>query len=137
MKTTLVPREHIHTVWDRIKKYVEKCAKYTYGRYTADDILEGLLTKDQHLWIAFDNEGIHGFWVTEVSVYPQMRALTLHFVGGRRFKEWASVGFPPLQKFAKELGCDVMESFGRPGWKKMWEGYGYNPRYVFYELPVE
>lgn len=137
MKTTLVPKEHIHVVWDRIKKYVEKCAKYTYGRYTADDILDGLLTKDQHLWIAFDDKEIHGFWVTEVTVYPQMKALTLHFVGGKGFKVWAEVGFPPLQKFAKELGCDVMESFGRPGWKKMWEGYGYNPRYVFYELPVE
>ena len=137
MKTTLVPKEHIHVVWDRIKKYVEKCAKYTYGRYTADDILDGLLTKDQHLWIAFDDKEIHGFWVTEGSVYPQMKALTLHFVGGKGFKVWGEVGFPPLQKFAKELGCDVMESFGRPGWKKMWEGYGYNPRYVFYELPVE
>ena len=53
------------------------------------------------------------------------------------FQRMVGVGFPPLQKFAKELGRDVMESFGRPGWKKMWEGYGYNPRYVFYELPVE
>ena len=137
MKTTLVPREHIPAVWESIEGFAERCAIYTYGRFTARDMLEGLLTKDQQLWIAFDNEAIHGFWVTEVVVYPQMNVLALHFVGGRRFKEWLPDGFPKLQKFAKELGCSKMESYGRPGWEKMWQDHGYKKQFVFYELPVE
>ena len=51
MKTTLVPREHIPVVWERIKKFAERCAVYTYGRFTAEDMLKELLTKDQQLWI--------------------------------------------------------------------------------------
>jgi len=41
MKTSMVPRDHVSVVWDRIEKYAEGCAKYTYGRFTAKDILEG------------------------------------------------------------------------------------------------
>ena len=137
MKTTLVPREHIPVVWESIKGFAERCAIYTYGRFTAKDMLEGLLTKDQQLWIAFDGKAIHGFWVTEVVEYPQIKVLALHFVGGRRFKEWLPDGFPKLQKFAKELGCSKMESYGRPGWEKMWQDHGYKKQFVFYELPVE
>jgi hypothetical protein len=29
-----------------------------------------------------------------------------------------------------------MESFGRPGWGKIWKDDGYVPRYTLYELPV-
>ena len=35
MKTSMVPRDHVTVVWDRIEKYAEGCAKYTYGRFTA------------------------------------------------------------------------------------------------------
>jgi hypothetical protein len=72
-------------VWDSIKGFAERCAKYTYGRFTAEDMLQGLLTKDQQLWIAFDDEGIHGFWVTEVLTYPQTKTLVLHFVRRTRY----------------------------------------------------
>jgi len=105
MKTSLVPREHIPVVWDSIKGFAERCAKYTYGRFTAEDMLQGLLTKDQQLWIAFDDEGIHGFWVTEVLIYPQTKTLVLHFTGGKDFNEWLPDGYPKLQQFAKDTGA--------------------------------
>ena len=91
MKTTLVPREHISVVWDSIKGFAEGCAKYTYGRFTADDILDELLTKDQQLWTAFDKDGIHAFWVTEVIKYPQTKVLVMHFTGGNRIEEWQTI----------------------------------------------
>ena len=119
MKTSLVLREHIPVVWDSIKEYAEGCAKYTFGRFTADDMLEGLLTKDQQLWIAFDDDGIYAFWVTEVSEYPQKRALLMHFVGGKNIKAWGKIGLKQLQKFARDTGCTTIESYGRPGWEKM------------------
>ena len=137
MKTSLVPREHIPVVWDSIKGFAERCAKYTFGRFTAEDMLEGLLTKDQQLWIAFDGEGIHGFWVTEVLIYPQTKTLVLHFTGGKDFDEWLPDGYPKLQQFAKDTGCSKIESYGRPGWEKMWKKQGYIKRLVFYELPLE
>jgi len=55
-KATIVPKEHIADVWEDIKEYVENCAKYTYGRFTEQDILRDVLLKDQQLWVSFDTE---------------------------------------------------------------------------------
>jgi len=137
MKTTLVPREHVQRVWGSIEQFAERCAKYTYGRFKAVDILHELLTKDQQLWIAFDDKDIHAFWVTEVVQYPQTKILVMHFTGGNRIEEWQTIGLKQLQQFARDTGCTKIESYGRPGWEKVWKNEGYKKRFVFYELPVE
>ena len=138
-KTTIVPKEHIADVWPEIEKYAERCAKYTYGRFTAKDMLQNLLIKDQQLWVSFNTETkvIMGFLITEVTEYPQAKMLTLHFTGGKDFKSWVPDGLPKIQKFARDNGCIKLESYGRAGWEKMWKDYGYKKRLVFYELPVE
>ena len=138
-KTTIVPKEHIADVWPEIEKYAERCARYTYGRFTAKDMLKNLLIKDQQLWVSFNAETkvIMGFLITEVTEYPQAKMLTLHFTGGKDFKSWVSDGLPKIQKFARDNGCIKLESYGRAGWEKMWKDYGYKKRLVFYELPVE
>ena len=46
MEVSLVPKEHIERVWPDINAYAEKCAKYTYGRYTAEDMKQGVLTNN-------------------------------------------------------------------------------------------
>jgi len=89
------------------------------------------------LWIAFDDKDIYAFWVTEVSDYPQKRALLMHFVGGKNIKAWGKIGLKQLRKFAKDTGCTTIESYGRPGWEKIWQDEGYEKKLVFYELPVE
>jgi hypothetical protein len=137
MKTTLVPKEHVQRVWGSIEQFAEGCAKYTYGRFKAVDILHELLTKDQQLWIAFDDKDIHAFWVTEVVQYPQTKILVMHFTGGNRIEEWQTIGLKQLQQFARDTGCTKIESYGRPGWEKVWKNEGYKKRFVFYELPVE
>jgi hypothetical protein len=42
-----------------------------------------------------------------------------------------------LQKFAKDNGCKIIESYGRPGWEKVFTDDGFKKRFMFYELPVE
>ena len=59
------------------------------------------------------------------------------FLGGKEFKKWGWIGLKVLQAFAKDNDCDVMESYGRPGWEKIWKNNGYKERFTFYELPVE
>jgi len=42
-----------------------------------------------------------------------------------------------LQQFARDNQCAVIESYGRPGWGKVFEKDGYKARFIYYELPVE
>ena len=61
----------------------------------------------------------------------------MHFTGGVQLKKWKNEMLQILQRFAKDHGCKVIESFGRPGWEKVFKNDGYKSRFVFYELPVE
>jgi hypothetical protein len=137
MEVSLVPVEYIESVWPSIEEYAKGAAMYTYGRFTSDDIKQGVLTKPQQLWVAFDNDEMYGMVVTEVSEYPQLKTLVMHFTGGKDLIKWKSSMLKLLQRFAKDHGCNVIESYGREGWGKVFAEDGFVKRFMFYELPVE
>jgi len=140
MQVTWVPTEHIEFVWPNIREYMMGAAEFTFGRFTAEDIKNELLRRqgEQQLWIAFeDKDNFYGAVVTEVYQYPQMRALIMHFTGGKQLPKWKKPMLEILQQFAADNECDVIESYGRPGWAKVFKKDGYEQRFIFYELPVE
>jgi hypothetical protein len=136
MKISAVPNSDYIGVWPLIANYMMGCAEYTYGRYTADDMLEGLQTNDWQLWIAYDDK-IYGAVITGVTTYPQMKALTMHFTGGIELPKWKTEMLSVLRSFSQDMDCKVIESFGRPGWGKVFKQDGYEAKFTFYELPVE
>lgn len=137
MNIALVPKKDYIPCFHAIHDYLEKSAKYTYGRFTADDIKKNLLTTNKQLWIAYKHVQIYGFVVTEIVTYPQMKTLMMHFTGGVHLNKWKDNMLKTLQEFAKELNCEVIESYGRKGWGKVFKQDGYKPRFIYYELPLE
>jgi len=137
MQVSLVPKEHIADIWDDINGYMQGAADYTHGRFLAEDIREGVETQDQQLWIAFDGVDVYGAVVTEVSIYPRKKALVMHFTGGKQLDKWKPQMLTLLRRFARDNQCDVIESYGRIGWAKVFENDGFKSKFMFYELPVE
>lgn len=137
MKVSRVYTKDIETMWPFIEGYMKRAAKYTYGRFEAEDIKEGLLKNPQQLWVAFNDKKIYGAVVTEVTKYPRMTALTVHFLAGIEFESWKEPMLKLVQQFGKDNGCKLIDSYGRPGWEKVWANYGYTKRFIFYELPLE
>ncbi|MBL4756045.1 MAG: hypothetical protein JKY52_20930 [Flavobacteriales bacterium] len=136
MDITVVANTDVDKVWSRIEGYAEGCAKYTYGRFTANDIRTGIRKGVQTLWVAHEGERILGFVVTELQDYPQLRALVMHFTGGVRLNKWKSSMLAKIQEHAKMNGADRIESYGREGWAKVFEKDGFKSLHNFYELPV-
>jgi hypothetical protein len=126
----------IDQVWADIESYIEGAAKYTHGRYTADDIRQTFKEGGQQLWIAYDDK-IYGAVITEIVEYPQMRALIMHFTGGIELPKWKDEMLSVLRSFAKDANCKTIESFGRTGWKKVFSKDGFKSKFMFYELPIE
>jgi hypothetical protein len=126
----------IDQVWADIETYIEGAAKYTHGRYTADDIRQTFKEGGQQLWIAYDDK-IYGAVITEIVEYPQMRALIMHFTGGIELPKWKDEMLSVLRSFAKDANCKTIESFGRTGWKKVFSKDGFKSKFMFYELPIE
>ena len=137
MNILLVNKEDYTKVFPKLEFYLEKAAKYTYGRFSANDIKNDLLTKQQQLWIAFNELDTYGFVVTEVIQYPKIKTLLMHFTAGKELVKWKDVMLKDLQTFGKDNDCKMIESYGRPGWAKVFKNDGYKQQFIFYELPLE
>jgi hypothetical protein len=136
IEVSLVPTQLIDTCWGQIEPFMEKAAKYTYGRYTSDDIYDSVVEHNHHLWVALDKTGIKGAVVTNIIVYPKRKLLAMAFCGGQDLKEWKDPMLNLLQRFAKDMGCDGIESTARAGWAKIFINDGYKQHWVTFELPV-
>ena len=137
MQVSQVQKEHIEFVWPFIEGYMKKAAKYTYGRFEAEDIKADLLKRPQQLWIAFDDTKIYGAVITEITNYPRKRVVTVHFLAGVKFETWKDPMLKLVQEFGKHNDCKLIDTYGRPGWERVWANYGYTKRFIFYELPLE
>jgi len=133
----MIPREEVEKVWPQIEPYMKSAAEYTHGRFTADDIKDQVLQYDHTLWVAFDDEAIKGAVVTGVLYYPKRTSLSMVFTGGININTWKDPMLALLRKWAKDKGCDVIESTGRPGWAKIFKDDGHKVVWHTYELPVE
>lgn len=136
IQVSMVPPEHVAACWPQIEEYISAAAEYTYGRYTTNDIKTCVTDYDYQLWVAFDEGGMKGAVVTNVATYPQKKYLCMQFCGGKDLKEWKPQMLSLLQRFAGDIGCDGIESVGRPGWSKIFSGDGYKSIWVTYELPL-
>ena len=134
MEISLVKPEHIEMIWPHIHDYMKGAAQYTYGRFESEDIKAGL--EKQQVWIAFEENKVFGAVVTEILTYPRMTTLMMHFTGGIELKRWKKPMLETLQRYGKEKNCDLIESYGRSGWGKVFKNDGFKERFMFYELPI-
>ena len=137
MQISLVPVEHIESVWHSVEVYMADAAVHSYGRYTSDDIKDVVLDGSRHLWVAFDDAYIYGAVVTQIVKYPRINALAFHFIGGVEGLTWKTPMLLMLQKFARDHNCGVIESIGRAGWLKIFGPEGATHKGIFFEIPVE
>jgi hypothetical protein len=136
IEVSMVPPAYVDTCWDKVEPFAEKAAEYTYGRYTTNNIYERAKDESYQMWVAYEDDIFKGVVITEVVTYPQRKLLSMHFCGGIQLKEWKSPMLKLLQLFARDMGCDGIESVGRPGWEKVFREDGYKALWVTYELPL-
>jgi hypothetical protein len=133
----VIPKDY-DLFFPAIEDYLELASQYTYGRYSAKDIQDEMRTNEkQNLWIAYKDNEIYGFVVTEIIEYPQMTTLMMHFTAGKELPKWKDLMLNTLRRFAKESNCKIIESYGRKGWGKVFKNDGYKIKFIFYELPLE
>jgi hypothetical protein len=136
MEVSMVPPQLVNTCWTQIEPFMKKAAKYTYGRFTSDDIYDSVVEHDYQLWVAYENKVFKGAVVTNVMVYPKRKLLCMSFCGGYDLKEWKEPMLSLLQRYAKDMGCDGIEATARAGWAKIFLNDGYKQHWVTFELPL-
>jgi hypothetical protein len=137
IEVSLVPTEYVDTCWGKVEGFIEKAAKYTYGRYTTGNIYDLVKEGDYQLWVAFDGETFKGAVVTNIITYPQRKLLGMQFCGGEELSIWKDPMLNLLKRFARDLGCEGIESTARPGWAKIFQNDGFKAHWVTFELPID
>lgn len=137
MKISYVPLEHLNFCWPKVEGYIDGAAKYTYGRFTVDDIKTCITDYNHVLWVAYEDlDTVYGAVVTEFLHYPRKKMLAMHFAGGIKLNKWKEPMLHTLQCFARDTDCEGIEVTGRAGWLKIFKRDGIKQNHVTFELPV-
>jgi len=137
IEISLVPAEYVDTCWDKIENYIKNAAEYTYGRFSAEDLYRLVKADEHQLWVAFDGTDFKSAVITNIVNYPQCKSLCMGFCGGQEVDEWIEPMLTTLKRYAKDVGCDSIEAFGRPGWAKILKKFGYQNTWVTFELSTK
>jgi hypothetical protein len=99
--------------------------------HTVSDVIDGI------------NRGRFQFWgddeccvVTEIIQYPQKRELNLFLAAGD-LALLLEKYLPQVKEFARQNGCHALVSVSRKGFLKRFPKYGFKPKFVTFELPIE
>jgi len=134
---SLVPYGKISYVIPSLIRYLNESEVWALGRASIDDIVRFALTGQMQLWAVYDvatNE-MHGFVMTEVKHYPQKKMFVVQYCAmtPNHMKHIEDKMHEMADKFAREMGCQGIEFFGRPGWEPHVKKRGYTVKTVVYE----
>lgn len=135
MNISLIPTAEVPNLWMAVLPFLEKATERFSSRYSAIDIYEELLTGQQSLWIAFEDE-IVGAWTVRINEYPQNRVLNIEWLGGDDATTWLGPALEVMHNYAEDMGCTLEAAIARPGWKNHAKKLGFRMVAVIYEREV-
>ena len=121
------------TIWGEVRDYLEPAVATSRGRWTMEHLCAALAMGRSQLWIAFDEEKIHGVLTTEVMQYPAKKVLAMHFLGGENFDLWYEELLSQISRYAKDMDCDGLEGVARFGFWKWLQRNGFEKSSAVYE----
>ena len=140
MKMTLIPKEHVSKIWNKVSEYLERAVDaQDKKRYDAVDLFEECISGRQILWIVFDDENDNKVMatVTTSSIsYPQYSTLSVLFVGGSEFMKYLDLIVDVLSRFSRDNGFTSIEMHGREVWGRVCRKHGFNRAYSVFELDL-
>lgn len=98
--------------------------------HTREDVLRGIREGKLQCW-AEDNAIV----ITEVIKYPRKKILHAWLVAGDFGTIMAQL--PAIQKFAQDNDCAAITTTGRWGFLRRLPEFGFKPKLVMFELPLE
>lgn len=110
--------------WDRIEPMLARVlARFDYGS-DPDDILLDVIHGRRQFWAINDLEGLA---VVEICQLPKFSVLDIPLLVGDNMGDWLKPLIDQLTQYAKASGCKYIDGFGRKGWTRKLEQYGFKP----------
>lgn len=138
---TLVPPNFVNSVWKDAERLLQGGVDKSKERWNIEYLYQSLMTGDQQLWVAFDDDQeITSVLTTQFIPYPTKLSLAVQFAGGIENQTKTSIFtcvLNKLEQYAQETGCDCVEFWGRKGFSQWMKKAGYEETAVFYEKDID
>jgi len=107
----------LHSAWKVALPWI-KSALDRGGRFDPEDIEARVLCGTMQLWIAREGSEVKAVGVTEILYYPHIRVLSIVILTGEDRDMWLH-HVSALEDYGRQHKCQRIESWARPGWKKI------------------
>jgi len=118
-----VPSDKVERIWTKVVPQIAKACLSSRGRYQSSDIKKFLLARKCQLWVAAEGKEILAVCVTEIVNYPRKKYVRVMILTGEQKEKWLMEYKNGIEGWAREVGCDGVESLARKGWSKIFKDY--------------
>lgn len=113
-----VPPDKLAAAWPHVLPHIEKMARATRGKLSADDFRQRIAAGEFQLWVVLRDGNRLASVLTEIIQYPQRKVARIVGCVGRHREEWVHL-LAEVQDWARSQGCVAMEAFARKGWARV------------------
>ena len=131
MKVRLLGGEELARKWYLVVEGIERSLVHGTGDVSSYDIFIECLAATSQCWIREDEYGIiHGVAVTRIKECKQYKELVIVCTTSDGWFDHGPEILEMLEDFARGVGCKYTSVYGRRGWKRALEQYGYSEPYI-------
>lgn len=132
---SLVPREDLKTIWPVVAPLLAPAVSYSHGRLGMSSIFDAIQDQRNTLWVIYDSSlTVRAAFTTRVAHYPKRSLVVVETAGGRGMNDWLGLVQQTFRDYARDLGADGVEMYGRAGWARALRRYGWTQTMVLCEV---
>lgn len=134
-----IPANAIDRFWPFAEPYIKRALDHASGEFLPSDFRQYCLDRSLQLWLISKGQRIFGALTTEIVVYPHRKHCRVITVAGSDFAGWMPLADETLVAWAKEQGCDALETYVRKGLVPRLAPIGYKQKHavLMKEIPKE
>lgn len=124
-------------MWASVAPMLVPAIQYSGGRIDARSVVEWLMDGRYILWVVHtENVAPVAALVTRVANYPRRAMLAVDLCGGSRLEEWTAEADRVFRDYARHLGLNGVELYGRQGWTRALRQLGWQQSAVMVETDL-
>lgn len=135
-KVIMVPTERVPHAWPEALKYIRPAFERLSHRKDEAMLYSDIVGERKRLWVVAEGDKVRGFGVTHVYDDELRRVMAIEYAGGKDVAGQYSIVVEKLEEYAKDMGCQTVEIYGRRGWERALKNDGYAEKAIVLEKDI-
>lgn len=123
--------DEVPSMFEAVAPMIQRAIDHSQGEFDLDDVYNFILDRDMQLWIVHElgheDEPI-AVVVTEIGAFPRLTVCRVVITAGKGMQEWVHC-LGTIEAWAKAHDCDKLETYCRPGIRKVMKPHGFELSY--------